>query len=72
MNNNLFDIAFSESSNSYESSLDEGFKKDHGIFYTDLELADSMVKFLRIPKISSYRSVLWYWQLYTYSFTKWL
>lgn len=45
MNNNLFDIAFSESSNSYESSLDDGFKKDHGIFYTDLELADSMVKF---------------------------
>lgn len=52
MNNSFFDIAFSESSNSYESSLDEGFKKDHGIFYTDLELADSMVKFLKIPKKS--------------------
>lgn len=60
MNNNLFDIAFSESSNSYESSLDDGFKKDHGIFYTDLELADSMVKFLKYLKIPSYRPLLWY------------
>lgn len=61
MNNNLFDIAFSESSNSYESSLDDGFKKDHGIFYTDLELADSMVKFLKIPKKSRLIDpLLWY------------
>lgn len=50
--NSLFDIAFSESSNTYEASLDDSFKKKHGIFYTDLELADSMVKFLRIPKKS--------------------
>lgn len=50
--NNLFDIAFSELSNCYESSLDDSFKKEHGIFYTDLELADSMIKFLKIPKKS--------------------
>ena len=44
INNNFTDL-----SNKYESSLNEEYKKQHGIFYTDLELAENMVSFLNIP-----------------------
>ena len=45
-NNNTFE----EKSITYEKSLDGDFKKNNGIFYTDTELADSIVDFLDIPK----------------------
>lgn len=48
-NNNLF----SENSLSYENSLDEDYKKNNGIFYTDLELANAIIDFLNIPKNAS-------------------
>ena len=48
-NNNTFE----EKSITYEKSLDGDFKKNNGIFYTDTELADSIVDFLDIPKKSS-------------------
>jgi len=44
------DNSFSSLSNKYEISLDNEFKKNHGIFYTDLELAENMVDFLNIPQ----------------------
>lgn len=44
---------FEKKSDSYEDGLDEEFKKDHGIFYTDLELARSVIKFLGIPRDAS-------------------
>lgn len=44
---------FEEKSITYERSLDGDFKKNNGIFYTDTELADSIVDFLDIPKKSS-------------------
>lgn len=44
---------FEKKSDNYEDGLDEGFKKDHGIFYTDLELSRSVVKFLNIPQNAS-------------------
>ena len=47
--NNLF----SENSLSYENSLDEDYKKNNGIFYTDLELANAIIDFLNIPKNAS-------------------
>lgn len=47
--NNLF----SENSLSYENSLDEEYKKNNGIFYTDLELANAVINFLNIPKTAS-------------------
>ena len=40
---------FSENSLSYENSLNEEYKKNNGIFYTDLELANAIVNFLNIP-----------------------
>lgn len=48
-NNNTFE----EKSITYEKSLDGDLKKNNGIFYTDTELADSIVDFLDIPKKSS-------------------
>lgn len=45
-NNNLF----SENSLLYENSLDEDYKKSNGIFYTDLELANTIIDFLDIPQ----------------------
>lgn len=48
-NNNTFE----EKSTIFEKSLDGDFKKNNGIFYTDMELADSIVDFLDIPKKSS-------------------
>lgn len=43
-------LCFTECMNNYESKLDENFKKNNGIFYTDLFLADKMVKSLHIKK----------------------
>ncbi len=44
---------FSENSLSYENSLDEEYKKNNGIFYTDVELANAIIDFLDIPKTAS-------------------
>lgn len=44
---------FEEKSINYEKSLDEDFKKNNGIFYTDIELASSIVDFLNIPQGAS-------------------
>ncbi len=44
---------FSEKSFKYENSLDEEYKKINGIFYTDLELANTIIDFLNIPKSAS-------------------
>lgn len=41
---------FEEKSIAFEQSLDECYKKNNGIFYTDIELASSIVDFLDIPK----------------------
>lgn len=40
---------FIKASNEYEYSLDEDFKKNNGIFYTDMELANAIMKFLNVP-----------------------
>jgi len=48
-NNNTF----SENSLSYENSLNEEFKKNNGIFYTDLQLANAVIDFLHIPQNAS-------------------
>lgn len=47
---NINNSLFSENSLKYENSLDEDFKKNNGIFYTDLELANAIIDFLQIPK----------------------
>ena len=44
---------FEEISSQYEDSLAEDFKKNNGIFYTDIELAESIVRFLDIPNKAS-------------------
>lgn len=44
---------FIQNSNAYESSLQEEFKKSNGIFYTDLDLANSIISYLDIPKNAS-------------------
>lgn len=44
---------FEEKSVQYEKSLDEEYKKNNGIFYTDIELASSIIGFLDIPKDAS-------------------
>lgn len=46
------DIIFEKASHEYEDSLDSNYKKNNGIFYTDMELANAIIKFLRIPKES--------------------
>ena len=51
--NNLKNIDFSAQSAAYENILDDKYKKDNGIFYTDLELANAIVDFLKIPKKST-------------------
>lgn len=35
--------AYIDASNVYESSLENNYKKDNGIFYTDLSLAEKML-----------------------------
>lgn len=44
---------FEEKSIEFEQSLDEYYKKNNGIFYTDIELVNSIVDFLNIPKNES-------------------
>ena len=39
-------------SRNYEKSLDLEYKKNKGIFYTDIELAEKIIDFLEIPKDS--------------------
>ncbi|MCC8036746.1 MAG: DNA (cytosine-5-)-methyltransferase [Bacteroidales bacterium] len=43
------DYEFSSKSDEHENRLDNSFKKAHGIFYTDLDLARDVVEFLDIP-----------------------
>lgn len=40
---------YSKKSKEYEKSLDSVFKKENGIFYTDIELAQKIIEFLNIP-----------------------
>ncbi|MEG1669153.1 N-6 DNA methylase [Chryseobacterium sp.] len=40
---------YSQKSKEYEKSLDSTYKKDNGIFYTDIELSQKIIDFLRIP-----------------------
>lgn len=42
-------MTFEEKSLIYEKSLDDDFKKNNGIFYTDSKLAYAMVNYLNIP-----------------------
>ena len=51
--NNLKNIDFVTQSTVYENLLDDKYKKNNGIFYTDLELANAIVDFLAIPKNST-------------------
>ena len=47
-------------SKNYEKSLNAGFKKDNGIFYTDIKLASQIMEFLSLPKkIHNSGSLLW-------------
>lgn len=41
---------FEENSIKFERSLDGSYKKNNGIFFTDIELASSIVDFLKIPR----------------------
>ena len=40
---------YSKKSKEYEKSLDSVFKKDNGIFYTDIKLSEKIIEFLNIP-----------------------
>lgn len=42
--------AYIDASNVYESSLENSYKKDNGIFYTDLSLAEKILCELKLPK----------------------
>lgn len=42
--------AYIDASNVYESSLENNYKKDNGVFYTDLSLAEKMLIELKLPK----------------------
>lgn len=44
--------AYIEASNVYETSLEENYKKNNGIFYTDVSLAEKMISELKIPENS--------------------
>lgn len=46
----LTQSAYIQASHDYESSLDNLYKKENGIFYTDLSLAKAMVRALKLPK----------------------
>lgn len=41
--------SYSIKSKQYEKSLDSAYKKDNGIFYTDIELSQKIINFLNIP-----------------------
>ena len=40
---------YAEESTAFEKSLDSGYKKENGIFYTDIVLAKKIIDFLKIP-----------------------
>lgn len=42
--------SYSIKSKQYEKSLDSAYKKDNGIFYTDIELSQKIIEFLNIPQ----------------------
>ena len=44
---------YSAKSNRYEKSLDSAYKKENGIFYTDVELSQKIIQFLNIPEEAS-------------------
>lgn len=44
---------YSHKSKEYENFLDSVYKKENGIFYTDIELARKIIDFLNIPKDAS-------------------
>ena len=44
--------AYIDASNAYENSLDSAFKKDNGVYYTDLSLAEKMLRELHADKSS--------------------
>ncbi len=48
----MYAVEFSKSMTNYESSIEEKYKKINGIFYTDLFLADKMIKELKLDKDS--------------------
>lgn len=41
--------SYSKKSKEYEKSLETSYKKDNGIFYTDIELSRKIIEFLSIP-----------------------
>lgn len=41
---------YSQLGHSYEESLELGYKKDNGIFYTDIELSKRIIEFLNLSK----------------------
>ncbi len=45
--------SFSDKSIEYENSLDPVYKKENGIFYTDVELSQKIIRFLNIPKTAT-------------------
>lgn len=44
---------FQDKSNQFEGELDNSFKKDHGIYYTDIKLSKDIVRFINIPQVCS-------------------
>ena len=44
---------YSVKSSGYEKSLDSAYKKENGIFYTDIQLSQKIIRFLNIPKEAS-------------------
>ncbi|MCL2050781.1 MAG: N-6 DNA methylase [Lachnospiraceae bacterium] len=44
---------FEKNSIEYENSLEEDYKKNNGIFFTDIELSKAIVEFLNIPRNAS-------------------
>lgn len=44
---------YSLASNQYEKSLNSVFKKNNGIFYTNIQLSKKIIEFLNIPKTST-------------------
>lgn len=46
----MSDAEFTDTANSYENSVDPSKRKSHGIYYTDLPLAERMIEELDIPQ----------------------
>ena len=51
-NISLTQNAYIDASNAYENSLENSFKRNNGIFYTDLSLAEKMLSELKLSKDS--------------------